>query len=52
MELSVTQYAKRLGVTRQAVLSQISQNRLAPNVVAKKIGTTWVLTINEPNDKK
>ena len=42
-ELSVTQYAEQLGVTRQAVLSQIKQDRLPENVSAKKIGNTWVL---------
>ena len=46
-ELSVTQYAKLLTITRQAVLSQISEGRLASNVTARKVGNTWVLSIKE-----
>ena len=46
IELSVTQYAKKIDVTRQAVLYQIKGNRLASNVTAKKIGSTWILTVN------
>ena len=37
MELSVTEYAKRLGVTRSAVLLQIKEKRLPKNVTVKKI---------------
>jgi len=44
-ELSVTEYANKLNITRQAVLSQIKQSRLPENVLAKKIGTIWVLVI-------
>ena len=49
-ELSVTQYAKKLKVTRQAVLAQIKDSRLAKNVTPKKIGSTWILTINNLED--
>ena len=52
VELSVTQYAKQLGLTRQAVLSQINQNRLQSNITAKKVGSTWILIISEPIEKK
>jgi len=44
-ELSVTEYAKKIKLTRQAVLLQISEGRLDENVVAKKIGNNWVLVI-------
>ena len=42
--LSVTEYAKRLGVTRSAVLLQIKEKRLAKGVTAKKIGNTYSLS--------
>lgn len=44
-KLSVTQYADRVGLTRQAVLAQIREDRLPENVSATKIGTTYVLQI-------
>lgn len=44
-ELSVTQYAKQIGLTRQAVLAQIADNRLSKNVKAKKIGNNWIINI-------
>ena len=43
--LSVTEYAKTIGKTRQAVLIQIKQNRLAKGVTAKKIGNTYFLEV-------
>jgi predicted DNA-binding transcriptional regulator AlpA len=43
MELSVTEYAKRLGITRSAVLLQIKEKRLPKNVTVKKIGNTYLL---------
>ena len=45
MELSVTDYAKQLGITRQAVLLQIKEKRLPKNVTAKKIGNTYLLSV-------
>ena len=45
MQLSVTEYAKRLGVTRSAVLLQIKEKRLAKGVVCKKIGNTYSLSV-------
>lgn len=44
-ELSVTQYANKLGLTRQAILSQINNNRLPKNVVAKKVGNSWIINL-------
>jgi hypothetical protein len=43
--LSVTEYAKRLGVTRSAVLLQIKEKRLAKGVICKKIGNTYSLSV-------
>ena len=45
--LSVTEYAKSLGVTRQAVLLQIKDKRLAKGITAKKIGNTYFLTVQK-----
>ncbi|MFA6570300.1 MAG: hypothetical protein WCT77_03610 [Bacteroidota bacterium] len=44
-QLSVTEYAKRLGVTRSAVLLQIKDKRLAKGVTCKKIGNTYVIEV-------
>ena len=45
MELSVTEYAKSLGVTRQVILLQIKGKRLPKNVLVKKIGNTYSLAV-------
>lgn len=45
LELSVTQYAKQLDLTRQAVLAQIKENRLPDNVVCRKVGSVWILSV-------
>lgn len=45
MRLSVTEYAKRLGITRSAVLLQIKEKRLAKRVTCKKIGNTYSLSV-------
>ncbi|CAK0747846.1 conserved hypothetical protein [Gammaproteobacteria bacterium] len=45
MDLSVTEYAKQLGLTRQAVLLQIKEKRLPKNVTVHKIGTTYLLKV-------
>ena len=52
--LSVTEYAKRLGVTRSAVLLQIKEKRLAKGVTCKKIGNTYSLSVRgqKTNKKK
>ncbi len=47
IELSVTQYAIKNNLTRQAVLYQIKDNRLPENVSAKRIGNAWVLEVKE-----
>lgn len=44
-QLSVTDYAKQLGITRQAVLLQIKEKRLPKNVTVKKIGNTYLLSV-------
>lgn len=45
MKLSVTEYAKQLDVSRQAVLLQIKEKRLPKNVKVEKIGNTYSLTV-------
>jgi len=52
MKLSVTEYAKWLGVTRQAVLLQIKEKRLTKNVKAEKIGNTYSLTVRGQKKNK
>ena len=41
MELSVTEYSKRLGVTRSAVLLQIKEKRLPKNVTVVSLGKEY-----------
>jgi DNA-binding XRE family transcriptional regulator len=50
-QLSVTDYAKLLGVTRQAILLQIKEKRLPKNVTAKKIGNTYLLSVRRQKRK-
>lgn len=50
MQLSVTEYAKMLNLTRSAILLQIKENRLPKGVKVKKIGTTYVITISKNNN--
>ncbi len=45
--MSVTEYAKSVTKSRQAILNKINKNKLPSNVSAKKIGSTWVITIKE-----
>lgn len=52
MRLSVTEYAKQLGVTRQAVLLQIKEKRLPKNVKVEKIGNTYSLTVGGQKKNK
>ena len=52
MELSVTEYAKRLNITRSAVLLQIKEKRLPKNVTVKKIGNTYSLSVRGQKNKK
>ena len=44
-QLSVTDYAKQLDITRQAVLLQIKEKRLPKNVTVHKIGNTYLLKV-------
>ena len=50
--LSVTEYAKSLGITRQAVLLQIKEKRLAKAVTCKKIGNTYSLSVRGQKTNK
>ncbi len=50
-QLSVTDYAKLLGVTRQAILLQIKEKRLPKNVTVKKIGNTPYLCVGKKKKK-
>lgn len=50
--LSVTEYAKSLGVTRQAILLQIKEKRLAKVVSCKKIGNTYSLSVRGQKTNK
>ena len=52
MELSVTEYAKRLNITRSAVLLQIKEKRLPKNITVKKIGNTYSLSVRGQKNKK
>lgn len=52
MRQSVTEYAKQLGITRQAVLLQIKEKRLPKNVKAEKIGNTYSLTVRGQKKNK
>jgi len=45
--LSVTEYSKLLGVTRQAVLWQIKYGKLAEGVSATKVGCNWIVKKEE-----
>lgn len=50
--ISVTEYAKQLGITRQAVLLQIKEKRLPKNVTVHKIGNTYLLKVRGQKKKK
>ena len=54
LQMSVTQYSIYAGITRQAVLLQIKENRLPENVKSKKIGNIYILTVRleEKTNKK
>ena len=51
-DLSVTEYAKFLGVTRQAILLQIKEKRLTKGVTCKKIGNTYSLSVRGQKTNK
>ena len=51
-DLSVTEYAKLLGITRSAVLLQIKEKRLAKGVTCKKIGNTYSLSVRGQKTNK
>lgn len=41
MKMTVTQYAKKVGISRQAVRKQIVKGQLT----AEKLGNYWVITV-------
>lgn len=43
MQLSVSQYAANIRLTRQAVLWQIKNNKLPKGVKAEKLGNVWII---------
>lgn len=43
--VSVTEYAKSQNKTRQAILSQINDNRLPEGVTATLVGKTWIIKV-------
>ncbi len=45
MILSITEYAKRVNLTRQAILYQIKHKTLPSNVKVRKVGNIYVLTV-------
>ena len=51
-EYSVTEFAKQLGITRQAVLLQIKEKRLPKNATAKKIGNSYIISVGGAKKKK
>ena len=51
-QISVTEYAKSLDITRQAVLLQIKEKRLAKGVTCKKIGNTYSLSVRGQKTNK
>lgn len=44
-DYSVTEYAEKLGISRQAVLKKIKLERLPANVEAEKIGSTYIISV-------
>ena len=52
MKLSVTEYEKRLGITRSAVLLQIKEKRLPKNIKCEKIGNTYSLSVRGQKKEK
>lgn len=51
MNISVTEYAKLLDLTRQAILLQIKEKRLPKNVTVKKISNTYLLSVRGKKSK-
>jgi biotin operon repressor len=44
--LTVTQYAKKLGISRQAVLKQIRLGKLPQGLKAEKVGSTYIIQLS------
>lgn len=47
MQLSLTQYAAKIGLTRQGVHAQIEEGRLKSGVTAKMIGNSYLITVSK-----
>jgi hypothetical protein len=45
MQLSVSQYAILIGVSRRRVIQQIDEGKLSEGVTAQKIGKYYVITL-------
>ncbi len=43
-KFSVTEYAYAMKLTRQAILWQCANSKLADGATAEKVGNTWVIT--------
>jgi hypothetical protein len=43
IQLTISQYAAKQGLTRQAVLWQIKNNKLLKGVTAEKVGNVWII---------
>jgi hypothetical protein len=57
IQCSVTEYATLRGISRQAVLERLKENKILLHVLSyKKIGNTWILDVdrqfyNNPKQK-
>jgi biotin operon repressor len=49
--LTVTQYAKTLGISRTAVLKKIRLNKLPEGITAEKVGSTYIIKLSPPITK-
>lgn len=47
IQLTVSQYAANIRLTRQAVLWQIKNNKLPKGVTAEKVGSVWIIKIKD-----
>jgi predicted DNA-binding transcriptional regulator AlpA len=45
--LSIAQYAKKSGVSKQAILKRIKNGTLPNGIIAEKVDTFWVIIESE-----
>lgn len=45
-QISVSDYARMVGKTRQAIAWQCRNSKLPDGVKSAKVGSTWVITLN------